>query len=453
MFTGEHVHLMGVGGCGVSALVPLLLRAGARVSGCDLQRSAAVKRLCSSGIDVLVGHDASHVAGIDIIVHTSAVEPDHMELRAAREAGIPVLSRSACLAELMRGHKTVAIAGSHGKTTTTWFTGHLLARAGVDPVVMVGGSVPELGNAGTRLGQGAWFVAEVDESDGGFRHVDPSIAVVTNLDDEHLRHYGGRDGLQQAFRQWLSRVPADGRTVITAGSVPPSLLDGLAAPVLRCSVEEGDYRVVDLRIGAESSTGRVLHGDQDLGELQVPLPGRHNVENALCALAAARCISSACCPTALADCERVARRFTVHGQPRQIRVVEDYAHHPTEIRAVIAAAARPNVGVHVLFQPHRYSRTADLYDDFVVCFDRASSLTLLPIYAAAEDPIPGVSARLLGEAIAMCGRLPVQYTRQREAALRHIAATVRPGDTVLLLGAGDVGRLAPQLVEVLTCPD
>jgi UDP-N-acetylmuramate--alanine ligase len=457
-YRGLRVHLLGIGGAGVGALVPLLRAAGAEVNGCDSHDGPALDRLRDMGIPVAVGHDPAHADGIDLIVHTAAVAKDHPELLAASARGIPVQTRGQCLVSLMEGARTVAISGSHGKSSTTWMTGHLLTAAGADPVVMVGGSVAALGGGG-RPGGGDLFVAETDESDGSFAQVRPMVAVVTNLDHEHLRHYGSFRGLEDAFRSWLETIPAAGTIIIPTEGLSSRLTDGLAAKVIRVGVDDGDLHAADLELGADGSRLiAVLDGDE-LGELIVPLPGVHMASNALMALAAARAAhGSSVRPELLAGCERVRRRFTVHGAPRGIRVVEDYGHHPAEVRATIAAARLGGGRVHVLFQPHRHTRTADCFTGFVAAFDQAHALAMLPIYAAGEDEIEGVSAHALANAIAARRRVStvdegggqVLSADAPAEAVAFIAAHAQPGDTVLVLGAGDVGACVPALIGALS---
>jgi UDP-N-acetylmuramate--alanine ligase len=388
-------------------------------------------------------------------VHTAAVPAEHPELAAARAAGVPVITRSACLVQLMMGARTVAVAGSHGKSSTTWMLGHLLVEAGADPVVMVGGSVASLGG-GARVGKGDLFVAETDESDGSFALVSPDIAVLTNLDREHLRHYGGDFArLENAFHDWLARIPALGAAVIPVDGLGARVTDALQCRLVRCGLEEGDCHVAGLELGPDGSRCRLIERGEDVGELRVPIPGAHMVLNAVMAAAAARLAVPGCAIEPLGRCERVRRRFTVHGEPRGVRVVEDYGHHPAEIRATIAAARLGGGRVHVLFQPHRYSRTADCFDDFVAAFDQAHAVAFLPIYAASEAPIASVSAERLAEAVARRRGEPgedqgtVARRADAIAGVEFLVRHARPGDTCLILGAGDVGALAPTVVERL----
>ncbi len=454
-FRGQHVHLVGIGGAGVGALVPLLLEAGATVSGCDSSDGEPVRRLRAQGIRVAIGHDPRHLDGVDIVVHTGAVRGDHPELAAAGGRGVTVMPRSACLVQLMAGTRTIAVSGSHGKTSTTWMLGHLLAESGADPVVMVGGSVAALGGGGARAGKGELFIAETDESDGSFALVAPEIAILTNLDHEHLRHYGSFAALEDAFAGWIARIPASGAVIIPTVGIAQRVLAQARCRVIRCGLDSGDYRTADLRLDADGSSCRVVAEGVDLGAIAVPIPGAHMVHNALMAVAAARLVDPRCDLSALARCERVRRRFTVHGIANGIRVVEDYGHHPAEIRATIAAARLAGGRVHVLFQPHRYSRTADCFDGFVAAFDQAHAVSLLPIYAASEEPMPGISSAHLVDAIAArrtgLGEDPglVRHDGDPATAAAFLARAARPGDTILVLGAGDVGRWAAPLVRLL----
>lgn len=450
-FRGLRIHLVGIGGAGVSALVPLLQRVGASVDGCDGTDSPMLGRLRGRGIACAVGHDPAHLDHVDLVVHTAAVGRDHPEIAAAIARGLPVLTRGECLVRLMEGSRTIAVSGSHGKTSTTWMTGHLLAEAGLDPVVMVGGSVQALDGGGARAGTGDIFIAETDESDGSFAGVEPEVAVVTNLDHEHLRHYGSFAGLEDAFNAWLRRLPADGAAIVPATGLSPRVTAGLACRRITCGLDAGDWRAADLELGADSSRFRLVAAGADLGEVRVPLPGAHMALNAVMACAAARFANPGTDLTTLARCERVRRRFTVHGQPAGIRVVEDYGHHPTEVRATIAAARLAGGRVHVVFQPHRYTRTADCFDAFIGAFDQAHGVAILPVYAACETPIPGVDASDLAAAIrgrrTGLGEETVAFCPDPAAATIHLGGMAAPGDTVLVLGAGDVGRMAPGLAD------
>jgi UDP-N-acetylmuramate--alanine ligase len=453
-FTGKRVHLIGIGGAGVGALAPLLAQAGAVVSGCDAGRVAQADELRRRGVVVHHGHSPAHLDGIDLVVHTAAVAPHHPEIMAARARGIQVMTRGACLVQLMAGRRTLAVAGSHGKTTTTWMLGHLLAESGRDPVVMVGGQVASL-HGGARTGQGDLFVAETDESDGSFAGVEPHIAIVTNLDHEHVDHYGSYVALEDAFRAWLLRIPPGGAVILPVSGVGERVSAGLRCPIIRCGLEQGDYHCAGLELSGDGSRTRIIGSGLDLGEVTVPLPGAHMVLNALMAVAAARLIEPRLDLGALARCERVRRRFTVHGIARGVRVVEDYGHHPAEVRATIAAARLAGGRVHVLFQPHRYTRTRACFGEFAAAFDQAHAVAILPIYAASEEPIPGVSAQALAAAVAARREgfaSLVQFAEQGAAGVRFLAEHAQAGDTCLVLGAGDVGDWAGPLLDFFAAP-
>ncbi len=449
-FRGRHVHLIGIGGAGVSALAPLLTKVGAQVSGCDAGDGVMQQRLRKIGYQVHQGHSASHLDGVDMVVYTAAVKHDHPELVAARLRGIPLMTRGECLVELMAGTRTIAVAGSHGKTSTTWMLGHMLTEAGVDPVVMVGGSVGSL-DGGARVGSGDWFIAESDESDGSFARIRPHVAIVTNLDQEHLGHYGSFAELERQFHEWLSQIPKDGTVIVPVSGMSDRVIGGLTCRVVRCGLDRGDVFCTQLELGADYSRAVVHAFGRTLGEIRVPIPGAHMVLNALQAIAAALATGAHFDVNSLAGCERVRRRFTVHGSPNGIRVVEDYGHHPTEIRATIAAARLAGGRVHVIFQPHRYSRTAECFVDFVSAFDQAHSLALLPIYSAGETALPDISSTILGAAIcehrAGLASQTVIAVDDAAEAIRFIARHAQPGDTCLLLGAGDVGLLAGPVID------
>lgn len=450
-FSGAHVHLMGVAGAGMSALVPLLQQAGAQVSGCDLAAVPATHHLHGCGVSIALGHDAGHLSGVQILVHSSAVDQRNPELQAAREADITVLSRQACLAELLRGRRTLAVAGSHGKTSTAWMIGHLLLAQGRDPVVLVGGAVAHLGGGGAHVGAGDVVVVEVDESDGGFAHTSPEIAVLTNLEPEHLDHYGSEEALYQAFAHWLQLLPAHGTVIVPDQGLPAGLLNQVQAQRRAVGLSAGSVRAHDLHCQPEGSQCRVHIDGVDCGSLDVPIPGTHMVHNALMAVAAVHALCGEVSCAAMASSGRVGRRFTDHGRYRGVRVIEDYAHHPTEIRATLAAAALAGGRLQVLFQPHRFTRTRDLLPSFATAFAAAHALAVVPTYAASEAPVPGGDAATLASAVMQTARDParIQFVHQWATAIAFICAHARYGDTVLILGAGDIGECVPDVVHEL----
>jgi UDP-N-acetylmuramate--alanine ligase len=438
----HRIHFVGVGGVGMSGIAEILLELGHPVSGSDLRRNDATARLETRGARVATGgHAAANVGDAEVLVVSSAVRPDNPEVLEARRRGIPVIPRAEMLAELMRLREGVAVGGSHGKTTTTSLVAAAAAHAGLDPTVVVGGRLNAIGS-NARLGRGDWIVVESDESDGSFLHLSPRIAVVTNIDAEHLDHYGDFETLRKAFAAFADRVPFYGLCVLclddpaVRGLLPEigkrHVTYGLAA--------EADYRATDVR-AIDRGWGRAFR-----------LPGAHNVLNALAAVAV--CDEMGIDPDAtreaLADFGGVQRRFTVVGRAGGVTVIDDYAHHPSEIAATLEAArgCAPRRVVAV-FQPHRYSRVQRLSREFASAFDGADHLVVTDVYAAGEDPLPGVSGARLARRIRARGRTEVVHVRDPAAAAEHLRAFVRAGDMVVTLGAGDVSGAGRALLAGL----
>ncbi len=450
----QQVHFVGIGGAGMSGLAEVILTLGYRVTGSDARRNEAVERLERLGAKVSVGHAASHIEGAHVVVYSSAVARDNPELQAARQRGIPVIPRAEMLAELMRVKHGIAIAGTHGKTTTTSMVGAVLAEAGADPTLVVGGRVTALG-ANARLGQGEFLVAEADESDGSFLKLTPTIAVVTTIDAEHLDYYGDLAAIRETFLAFVNKVPFYGAAVLCADqpeiqAILPRvekrvITYGLTAPA--------DLVAASVRLRELTARFEVLHRGDALGELHLQVPGLHNVANALAATAVGLDLEVAfpVIQRALAGFTGVQRRFQVKGEVGGVLVVDDYGHHPAEIRATLAAARRgfPQRRRVVVFQPHRYTRTFHLQDEFPAAFDDADLLIVTDIYAAGEAPIAGVHARTLADAIAARTGREVRYVADRTAVVELLLRTVRPGDLVLTLGAGDVGAVADQVRDRL----
>jgi UDP-N-acetylmuramate--alanine ligase len=454
----RRVHFVGIGGIGMSGIAELLANLGYDVSGSDLKRSDVTARLeTACNVRVHEGHAAAHVGDADVVVYSSAVRPANPELVEARRRGVPVIPRAEMLAELMRLKFSIAVAGSHGKTTTTSMIALVLERAGLDPTAVIGGRLSAFGS-NARLGRGQYMVAEADESDRSFLVLWPSIAVVTNIDDEHMDAYGRFEDLQQAFVDFANKVPFYGSVVAclddqqTAAILPRIgrrlVTYGLdaAATVSATDVELGSFggrcTVVVRRDGAEHCLGR----------LDIPVPGRHNLQNALAAVAVAECleIEFGQVAAALAEFRGAERRFQRVGEARGVLVVDDYGHHPTEIAAVLAAArVALNRRLVVAFQPHRYSRTARLMDSFGEAFSEADEVVLTDIYAASEDPIPGVTADALAESIRRRALRPVSVVKTLDELVPLLAAHARPGDAVLTLGAGSIGTVGRRLLRLL----
>jgi UDP-N-acetylmuramate--alanine ligase len=449
----QQVHFVGIGGAGMSGLAEVILTLGYRVTGSDARRTEAVERLLRLGAKVFIGHAASQVEGAHVVVYSSAVARDNPELQAARQRGIPVIPRAEMLAELMRVKPGIAVAGTHGKTTTTSMVGAVLAEAGFDPTLVVGGRVAGLG-ANARLGQGEFLVAEADESDGSFLRLTPTIAVVTTIDAEHLDYYRDLQAIRETFLQFVNKVPFYGVAVLCADQPE---IQALLPRVEKRVISYGLTAPADLLAAAVSLEGltsrfEVLHRGESLGHLRLSVPGAHNVANALAATAVGLDleIPFEVIARALRGFAGVQRRFQVKGEAGGVLVVDDYGHHPAEVRATLAAARRGFGGRRrlVAFQPHRYTRTFHLRDDFLAAFDDADLLFITDIYPAGEAPIPGVHARTLVEGIAARGR-DVRYVSDRTALAEAILQAARPGDLVITLGAGDVGAVADQLLARL----
>ena len=451
----QHIHFVGIGGVGMSGIAEVLLTLGYRVTGSDARRSETVERLERLGAKVYVGHAAAQVEGAHVVVSSSAVARDNVEVAAARQRGIPVIARAEMLAELMRLKYGIAIAGTHGKTTTTSMVAAVLGAGGFDPTVVVGGRVHGLGT-NARLGQGEFLVAEADESDGSFLRLTPTIAVVTTVDAEHLDHYPDLDAIVAAFLAFANKVPFYGAVVVCLDDpnlqrMIPRMMD---KRVVTYGLEAGaDVTARRLQFVEMRSTFEVAHRGVSLGTMTLQIPGRHNVLNALAATAVALDLEMPFpkIQTALAGFAGVQRRFQVRGIARDVLVVDDYGHHPAEIRATLAAAkAGFDRRVITVFQPHRYSRTQHLRDDFLTAFYQSDVLIVMDIYAAGEAPIPGVHARDLADGIAAHGHREVLYLGgDRAAIIDYLCESTRAGDLVLTLGAGDVGQLGGELLQRL----
>jgi UDP-N-acetylmuramate--alanine ligase len=450
----QQIHFVGVGGSGMSGIAEILLNLGYRVTGSDLKRNDAIERLERLGAKVCVGHEAANIEGAHVVVYSSAVSRDNIEVQLARQRGIPVISRAEMLAELMRLKYGIAVAGTHGKTTTTSMIGAVLAEAHLDPTIVVGGRVSSFGSH-ARLGQGEYLVAEADESDGSFLKLTPTIAVVTTIDAEHLDHYESLDRIREAFTAFVSKVPFYGAAVLCLDQPNiQMLLPQVSKRIITYGLESG-ADLVARRLRLSGMTGRfeVLHRGAPLGECTLSIPGSHNVANALAAIGVGLDleIPFATIQRALAGFSGVQRRFQILGQVGRVTVVDDYGHHPAEIRATLAAAkAGFDCRLVVLFQPHRYTRTLHLRQDFLTAFNQADVLAVMDVYSAGEAVIPGVTGEDLAEGIGAHGHRRVSYVgSDRARVLDHLCEVVRPGDLVLTLGAGDVSQIGPELLRRL----
>jgi UDP-N-acetylmuramate--alanine ligase len=449
----QQVHFVGIGGAGMSGIAEVLLTLGYRVTGSDAKHTETVERLLRLGAKVFVGHAASQIEGAQVVVYSSAVARDNPELQAARQRGIPVIPRAEMLAELMRVKSGIAIAGTHGKTTTTSMVGAVLGEAGFDPTIVVGGRIAALG-ANARLGQGEFLVAEADESDGSFLRLTPTIAVVTTIDAEHLDYYRDLAAIRETFLTFINKVPFYGVAVLCTDQPEiQALLPRVEKRIVTYGLQApADLVAAAVRLQGLTAGFEVLQRGESLGELQLQVPGAHNVANALAATAVGLDLEVPfeVIQRALAGFTGVQRRFQVKGEAGGVLVVDDYGHHPAEIRATLAAARRGfDRRLVVAFQPHRYSRTLHLHGEFLTAFQDADVLVITDIYPAGETPLPGVRAATLAEGIAARTAREVRYVGDRGELVEFLLRAVRPGDLVLTLGAGDIGGVADQVLARL----
>ena len=450
----QQIHFVGIGGIGMSGIAEILLNLGYRVTGSDQKRNDAVERLAELGAKIFIGHAATNVEGAHVVVYSSAVSRENVEVQAARQQQIPAIPRAEMLAELMRLKYGIAVAGTHGKTTTTSMVGAVLAEGHYDPTIVVGGRVTNLGS-NARLGQGEFLVAEADESDGSFLKLAPTIAVVTTIDAEHLDHYGNLDAIRDAFVAFVNRVPFYGSAVLCLDEPNiQRLIPRIEKRIVTYGLESSaDLVARRVRLTGMTSRFEVFHRLTLLGEVTLQIPGRHNVLNALAAVGVGLDleIPFAAIQKALAGFSGVQRRFQILGEAGGVTVVDDYGHHPAEIRATLAAAkAGFERRVVTVFQPHRYTRTLHLREEFLTAFNLADVLIVMDIYAAGEAAIPGVTAEDLADGIRAHGHRDVTYLgSDRTRVVEHLCEIVRRGDLVITLGAGDVSQLGPALLKRL----
>jgi UDP-N-acetylmuramate--alanine ligase len=442
------IHFVGIGGIGMSGIAEVLLTLGYTVSGSDTRDSDVTRRLRNLGGRLAIGHDAANIGAADVVVVSSAVAPDNPEVLAARRQDVPVIQRAEMLGELMRVKDGVAVAGSHGKTSTTTMVATILAHAGLDPTAIIGGKAQVFGS-NARLGQGEVLVAEADESDGSFRHLFPMVAVITNIDREHLDHYGSIEALRAAFLSFANKVPFYGLVVVCADDpLAAALAPDLVKRHTTYGLRGGDYHGEILEARPDGTRMQVsVHGKRR-GDVWIRMPGVHYAQNALAALCVADVfgVSFGDYAHALAGFAGVDRRFTVRGEAGGVLVIDDYGHHPTEIAATIAAARLHGRRLVVAFQPHRYSRTRDLLAEFAPALAGADQVVLTDIYSAGETPLPGVTVDHL---LATFPGPGAEYVPRR-ALCEALAARVRPGDVLLTLGAGDITGVSQEILVRLT---
>ena len=447
----RRIHMVGIGGAGMSGIAEVLLNQGYEVSGSDMSDSAVVRHLRELGAHVAVGHAAENVGDVQVLVKSTAINDENPELVEARRRNIAIIPRAEMLAELMRLRQGIAIAGTHGKTTTTSLTASIFDTAGLDPTVIIGGRLNAYGT-NAHLGHGEYLIAEADESDGSFLCLLPIINVVTNVDEDHLDHYITRAGIDDAFVEFMNNVPFYGLNIV-CGDDPGvrALLPRVKRPVLTYGfAEDNVLRAVPLECGVRNNL-EVWRSGIKLGEVSLPQPGRHNMLNALAAIGTAMevDISFEKCAEGLNGFAGVGRRFEFKGEKGGVTVVDDYGHHPAEIAATLATARQvfPGRRIVAAFQPHRFSRTQAHFGEFCKVFDNVDQLLLTEIYAASEKPIPGVSGQSLAQGIRQVSTTPVEYFQTLNDVAAALRGILKEGDVLLTLGAGSITRLGPAWLE------
>jgi UDP-N-acetylmuramate--alanine ligase len=449
----QHIHFVGIGGIGMSGIAEVLLNLGYHISGSDTKETEVTRRLRSLGCEVSYGHRRENLKEADVVVTSSAIRPGNPEVEAAEERLIPVIPRAEMLAELMRMKIGIAIAGTHGKTTTTSLISTVLAAGGLDPTVVIGGRLNSIGS-NARLGQGEFLVAEADESDGSFLKLMPTIAVVTNIDPDHLDYYKGIDEIKETFLCFLNKIPFFGLAVLcldhpNVQSLLPRLKKRFTTYGL---TPQADFQAKEIVFEGLSTSFDVIRQRQEIGRLSLRMPGLHNVYNALAALATAfeLDIPFRVVQETLRDFGGIQRRFQIKGEKKGVLIVDDYGHHPVEIMATLKAA-RTGWGKRIVavFQPHRYTRTQALFNDFLTAFYDADVLILTEIYPAGEDRIEGVESRALFEGLRGHGHKDVTYLADKKEIVEHLLRILSPGDLVITLGAGDIWQVSEELVKQL----
>ena len=449
-----HIHFVGIGGIGMSGIAELLLNLGYKVSGSDLQTSEITERLKGLGGIIFAGHGADQINGADVVVTSSAVGRDNPEVLAAERISIPVIPRAEMLAELMRLKYSVAIAGAHGKTTTTSLVASVLAQGGLDPTVVIGGKLKSIGSNAV-LGKGDFIVAEADESDGSFLKFSPAIAVVTNIDREHLDYYQDLETIKAVFLDFIDRIPFYGLAILCLDN--ESIQDLIPKIKKRYTTygmsSQADFQIRDVAYEKRRSCFSVYRQGHKLGRFTLNLPGIHNVYNATAGIATGveLEVPMDAIESALQTLEGVQRRLEIKGEVNGITVVDDYGHHPTEIKTTLQAIEEcwPDNRKIIVFQPHRYTRTQALFDDFTRSFYQSDVLLVLPIYAAGEQNIEGVTGRKLCEGIKAHGHKEVLYSEGQEDAIAYLRENLKPGDVLLTLGAGDVWQVGTEILKTL----
>ncbi|MBI4632942.1 MAG: UDP-N-acetylmuramate--L-alanine ligase [Deltaproteobacteria bacterium] len=449
----KRIHFVGIGGIGMSGIAEVLLNLGYTISGSDLNTSDITMRLKSLGAAIFTGHEASHLTDADVVVTSTAVKTDNPEVQEAHRRNIPVIPRAEMLAELLKMKFSIAISGSHGKTTTTSMISTVLGHAGLDPTMVIGGKLANIGS-NAKMGDGDFIVAEADESDGSFLKLSPSLAVITNVDREHLDYYRDITDIKKAFLQFANIVPFYGSTILCADD---ENVRDILPQIKRKTVTYGidhpaDYRATEITFSGSSSGFSLYERDDLVGAIRLNVPGLFNIYNAMAAIAVARelDLDFSSIKAGLELFTGVHRRLEVKGRTGGITVIDDYGHHPTEIKATLAAARQAWQGkIVVVFQPHRYTRTKALFNEFLSAFSQADALILTDIYAASEEPIRGIDAARLCKGIKNNGHRDVRHLPDFGAIVAHLLATVNPSDVVITLGAGNVWKVGEEFLKRL----
>ena len=449
----KHIHLIGIGGTGMSGIAELLLNLGYKVTGSDLASTEVTERLTRLGGEIALGHDRSHVEDADVVVYSSAVKADNPEMMEARLRGIPVIPRAEMLAELMRMKYGIAVGGAHGKTTTTWLVGLVMAAAGLDPTIVVGGRLRALGT-NAKLGSGRYLVAEADESDGSFLKLSPNLAIVTNIDEEHLDHYANLDAIKASFVEFVNKVPFYGAAIVCLDQENvQAIMPRIARRVVTYGFShQADIRGTDISQDDTGVTFNVALKGRKLGSLYVRIPGEHNVSNALAAVAVGveLDVPFAAVSEGISEFTGISRRLEHKGEAKGVSVMDDYAHHPTEIIATLRAARSFwRKRIVAVFQPHRYTRTHALWERLGRSFYDADSVIVASIYAAGEEPISGVTAELVAKAALQSGHRDVTYIPDKSEIVDHLVGMLRQGDLLVTLGAGDVWKVGEEVLRRL----
>ncbi|SCW46293.1 UDP-N-acetylmuramate--L-alanine ligase [Paenibacillus tianmuensis] len=453
--TSEHIHFIGIGGYGMSAIAKVMLEMGYQVSGSDLAQQELTEKLAAKGAQVFIGHKAQNVKGADVVVYSTALAKDNVEMVAAEELNIPILHRSQMLARLMSAKKGIAVAGAHGKTTTSSMIALVLERCGSDPTFIIGGEIMNVGS-NAKAGKGDWVVAEADESDGSFLQYQPAIALVNNIEADHLENYDGNfENLKKAYAQYLSQVKEDGKAVVCLDDqYLKEMISSVNSEVLTYAIEtEADFTARNIVLGDRKVSFDVMRGAETLGTIHLSVPGKHNVYNALATLIT--CMEAGLSfdriAEAITEFRGAKRRFQVLGEVDDILVIDDYAHHPTEIEATIQAAKATGKRIVAVFQPQRYTRTYFLFEQFSRAFPEADEVIITDIYSpAGEKQIEGIDSARLVELIRQNSNANVRYVPTKEQVQTYLLKSVRPGDLVITMGAGDIWKAAAGLAEALT---